>query len=67
MGIIKTVIGSILYFGGIIVFVWGVYTLVSTMLGMNNEIAFSGAIAGIGFVAIIVGAISYFVGKFILR
>jgi len=67
MGIIKTVIGSILYFGGIIVFVWGVYTLVSTMLGMNNEIAFSGAIAGIGFVSIIVGAISYFVGKFILR
>jgi len=67
MGIIKTVIGSILYFGGIIVFVWGVYTLVSTMLGTNNEIAFSGAIAGIGFVSIIVGAISYFVGKFILR
>lgn len=67
MGIIKTVVGSIFYFGGIIAFVWGVYTLVSTILGMNDEIAFSGAIAGIGFVAIIVGVVSYFLGKFILK
>lgn len=67
MALIKTIIGSIFYFGGIIVFVWGVYTLVSTMLGMNDEIAFSGAIAGIGFIAIVAGAVSYFVGKFILR
>lgn len=67
MGFLKTIIGSIFYFGGIVVFVWGVYTLVSTMLGMNDQIAFSGAIAGIGFVAIVAGVISYFIGKFILR
>lgn len=67
MGLIKTVIGSIFYLGGIIAFVWGVYTLVSTMLGVNDQIAFSGAIAGVGFLAIIAGVISYFVGKFVLR
>ncbi len=67
MGIIKTVLGSIFYFGGIIAFVWGAYTLISTILGMNDEIAFAGAIAGIGFVAIITGVVSYFVGKFILK
>ncbi len=67
MGLLKTIIGSIFYFGGIAAFFWGMYTLVSTMLGANSEIAFQGAIAGIGFVAIIVGAISFFLGKFILR
>lgn len=67
MGIIKTVLGSIFYFGGIITFFWGLYTLVSTMLGTNDQIAFAGAIAGIGFVAIIVGVVSYFLGKFLLK
>ena len=67
MGILKTIIGSIFFFGGIIAFFWGLYTLVSTILGANDEIAFAGAIAGIGFVAIVAGTVSYFIGKFILR
>lgn len=67
MGILKTIIGSIFYIGGIVAFFFGLYTFVSTLLGFNDEIAFSGAITGIGFIAIIGGAIAYSLGRFILK
>lgn len=67
MGIVKKVLGSIFYFGGIVVFLGGAYVLISTMLGVNDEIAFSGAIAGVGFIALIIGIASYFAGRFILK
>lgn len=67
MTFIKNFIGGIFYFGGIILFFFGLYTFVSTLLGFNDEVAFSGAIAGIGFVAIIAGLIFYGIGKLILR
>ena len=67
MGFLKTLIGSIFYFGGIVVFLAGAYVLISTMLGVNDEIAFSGAIAGVGVVAIVAGVASFFAGRFVLK
>jgi hypothetical protein len=49
------------------VFLGGAYVLISTMLGVNDEIAFSGAIAGVGFIALVIGIGSYFAGRFILK
>lgn len=60
-------IGAVLYFAGIVATLWGLYTLVSTMLGFNNEVAFAGAIAGIGFVAIIAGLFTLLIGKILLK
>lgn len=67
MEIIKTILGYIFYVGGIAVFLGGAYVLISTMLGVNDEIAFSGAIAGVGFIALVIGIGSYFAGRFILK
>ena len=53
MEIIKTILGYFFYLGGIVVFLAGLYVLISTMLGVNDQITFSGAIAGVGVVAII--------------
>jgi len=67
MKTIKTIIGGALYFGGIIGFLFGLYQFSATLLGFNSEIAFAGAIAGIGFIAMIVGAVAVFFGKLILK
>ncbi len=67
MGIIKMIIGGALFLGGIIVFIFGLYQFATTLLGFNSEIAFAGAIAGIGFVAMLVGAVATFLGKLILK
>lgn len=67
MEIIKTILGYIFYVGGIAMFLGGAYVLISTMLGVNDEIAFSGAIAGVGVVAIAAGVASFFAGKFLLK
>ncbi len=67
MHMIKTIIGGVLYFGGMVVALWGLYVLVSTVLGFNEGISFVGAIAGIGFIAFCFGIISYGIGKFLLK
>ncbi len=67
MKTIKTIIGGIFLFGGIVVFLWGLYAFIPSILGMNAEISFAGAIAGIGFVAILVGAVSFWIGKTLLK
>lgn len=67
MGLLKTIIGSIFYFGGIITVIWGAYTFISIRFGADTGVSFAGAIAGIGIVAIITGVISFFLGKLILR
>lgn len=67
METIKTILGYFFYLGGIVVFLAGSYVLISTMLGVNDQITFSGAIAGVGVVAIIAGVASFFAGKFLLK
>lgn len=67
MNIIKTIIGGTLLIGGIGVFLFGLYQFTATILGFNDEIAFAGAIAGIGLVAMLVGLVGAFLGKLMLK
>lgn len=67
MKTIKTIIGGILFFGGAVVFIWGLYAFVPSILGLNDEIPFAGAIAGVGFIAILLGAVLFWIGKLLLK
>lgn len=67
MKTVKTIFGGIFLFGGIVVFLWGLYAFIPAVLGFNDEISFAGAIAGIGFVAILLGAVSFWIGKWLLK
>jgi hypothetical protein len=61
------IIGTILYVGGILITLWGLYVFIPTILGLRNDISFVGAIAGIGILATLGGFVSFLIGRWLLK